>query len=45
MEPSEWGVEGIERMRLIRDDITARVQALLAELDIPLLERLSPYDH
>jgi arsenate-mycothiol transferase len=31
-EPSERGIEGIERMRLIRDDIDARVRALLAEL-------------
>jgi arsenate-mycothiol transferase len=31
-EPSERGIDGIERMRLIRDDIDARVQALLAEL-------------
>jgi arsenate-mycothiol transferase len=31
-EPSERGIEGIERMRLVRDDIDARVRALLAEL-------------
>ena len=31
-EPSERGIEGIERMRLVRDDIQARVQALAAEL-------------
>ena len=31
-EPSERGIDGIDRMRLIRDDIDARVQALLAEL-------------
>jgi len=31
-EPSERGIEGIERMRLVRDDIDARVQALVAEL-------------
>jgi len=31
-EPSERGIEGAERMRLVRDDIDARVQALLAEL-------------
>ena len=31
-EPSERGIEGMERMRLVRDDIDARVQALLAEL-------------
>jgi arsenate-mycothiol transferase len=30
-EPSQRGIEGIERMRLIRDDIAARVDALLAE--------------
>lgn len=31
-EPSERGVDGIERMRLVRDDIAARVQALAAHL-------------
>lgn len=31
-EPSERGIDGIERMRLVRDDIDARVHALLAEL-------------
>lgn len=31
-EPSERGIEGIERMRLIRDDITRRVHALAVEL-------------
>ena len=31
-EPSERGIEGMERMRLVRDDIRARVQALHAEL-------------
>ena len=31
-EPSERGVEGLERMRLIRDDIDARVLALKAQL-------------
>lgn len=30
-EPSERGIGGIERMRLVRDDIDARVQGLLAE--------------
>lgn len=30
-EPSERGIDGIERMRLVRDDIDARVQGLLAE--------------
>ena len=31
-EPSSRGVEGVERMRLVREDIDTRVQALLAEL-------------
>lgn len=31
-EPSERGIEGIERMRLVRDDIAARVRDLAAEL-------------
>jgi arsenate-mycothiol transferase len=32
-EPSERGIEGIERMRLVRDDIAARVQHLAHELN------------
>ena len=31
-EPSARGIEGVERMRLVRDDIDARVGRLLAEL-------------
>lgn len=31
-EPSTRGIEGVERMRLVRDDITARVDALIDEL-------------
>ena len=31
-EPSERGVDGVDRMRLIRDDIAARVRKLAAEL-------------
>jgi protein-tyrosine-phosphatase len=31
-EPSTRGIEGLERMRLVRDDIDARVRALLTEL-------------
>ncbi len=31
-EPSLRGIEGMERMRLIRDDITARVKALADQL-------------
>jgi len=31
-EPSTRGIGGMERMRLVRDDIRARVEALLAEL-------------
>lgn len=33
-EPSERGIEGMERMRLVRDDIQTRVQALATELTI-----------
>ncbi|MEL4356448.1 MULTISPECIES: arsenate-mycothiol transferase ArsC [unclassified Luteococcus] len=32
-EPSLRGIEGAERMRLVRDDIDARVKALQAELE------------
>ena len=31
-EPSERGIEGIERMRLVRDDIARHVDALATEL-------------
>jgi len=31
-EPSERGIDGIERMRLVRDDIAARVDALVERL-------------
>ncbi|WP_240955169.1 low molecular weight phosphatase family protein [Rhodococcus sp. 105337] len=31
-EPSERGIDGIERMRLVRDDIAARVDELTARL-------------
>ncbi|MFE5647056.1 low molecular weight phosphatase family protein [Rhodococcus sp. NPDC056516] len=31
-EPSERGIDGIERMRLVRDDIAARVDALSERL-------------
>ncbi|MCX0275086.1 hypothetical protein NLM24_31225 [Nocardia zapadnayensis] len=34
-EPSTRGIEGIERMQLVRDDIAARVEALLPELLSP----------
>lgn len=34
-EPSERGIDGIERMRLVRDDIGTRVQNLLTELTTP----------
>lgn len=30
-EPSKRGIDGIDRMRLVRDDINARVRALLTE--------------
>lgn len=32
-EPSERGIDGVERMRLVRDDIAARVRALAQQLD------------
>ena len=31
-EPSHRGIEGMQRMRLVRDDIDARVQALIDEM-------------
>lgn len=31
-EPSERGIEGMERMRLVRDDIKSRIQKLYVEL-------------
>lgn len=34
-EPSERGIDGIERMRLVRDDIAARVHTLAAQLLSP----------
>jgi hypothetical protein len=34
-EPSERGIGGIDRMRLVRDDIAARVEQLLTELTPP----------
>lgn len=33
-EPSDRGVDGIDRMRLVRDDITARVRELAGQLGI-----------
>jgi arsenate-mycothiol transferase len=35
-EPSERGIEGIERMRLVRDDIQVRVRSLLTDLGIEI---------
>lgn len=32
-EPSHRGIDGMDRMRLVRDDIAARVRALIEELD------------
>ncbi|WP_404316454.1 low molecular weight phosphatase family protein [Prescottella equi] len=34
-EPSERGIDGIERMRLVRDDIAARVDRLAGQLTAP----------
>lgn len=33
-EPSERGIEGVERMRLVRDDIEAHVNALIDRLEL-----------
>ena len=35
-EPSERGIDGVERMRLVRDDINARVEALADQLARPI---------
>ena len=35
-EPSERGIEGIERMRLVRDDIATRIQLLAEQLNQPV---------
>ena len=35
-EPSERGLDGIERMRLVRNDIAARVRKLAADLGLVL---------
>ena len=35
-EPSERGIEGIERMRLVRDDIATRVRRLAEQLNPPV---------
>ena len=35
VEPSERGIDGIERMRLVRDDINDRVEQLVQQLDNP----------
>ncbi|GAA3713151.1 low molecular weight phosphatase family protein [Gordonia hankookensis] len=32
-EPARRGIDGIDRMRLVRDDITARIRALAADLE------------
>ena len=34
-EPSDRGIDGIDRMRLVRDDITARVRELARQLNTP----------
>lgn len=36
IEPSQRGIEGIERMRLVRDDIATRVQGLAEQLNPPV---------
>ena len=39
-EPSERGIDGIERMRLVRDDIAKRVQALARRFAADASERV-----
>ncbi|NKV32979.1 low molecular weight phosphatase family protein [Rhodococcus hoagii] len=34
-EPSDRGIDGIDRMRLVRDDIAARVEQLTGQLTTP----------
>jgi arsenate-mycothiol transferase len=41
-EPSERGIDGIERMRLVRDDIAEHVNALIAELKLSEPDRVRP---
>ncbi|MBF6246433.1 low molecular weight phosphatase family protein [Nocardia elegans] len=41
-EPSERGIDGIERMRLVREDISARIDNLLTELTTPTEQRTHP---
>ncbi len=41
-EPSERGIEGEERMRLVRDDIAERVRRLAAELGVAPVGSLTP---
>ncbi|KGH47190.1 arsenate reductase [Modestobacter caceresii] len=38
-EPSARGIEGMDRMRLVRDDITRQVRSLAAELGVDLRPR------
>jgi len=38
-EPSRRGIDGVEQMRLVRDDIDARVQTLLTELTVAPVTR------
>ncbi|WP_282776481.1 MULTISPECIES: low molecular weight phosphatase family protein [unclassified Nocardia] len=42
-EPSERGIDGIERMRLIRDDIATRVRELSESLNSPSEARVAGY--
>lgn len=43
-EPSARGIDGIERMRLIRDDIADRIDALIAELTGPAVPVVRVYE-
>lgn len=41
-EPSERGIEGVERMRLVRDDIAARVLDLATRFGVEPEQRSAP---
>jgi arsenate-mycothiol transferase len=43
-EPSERGIDGIERMRLVRDDIDRNVRELAQQLSATVRADLCPHD-
>jgi len=44
-EPSERGIDGMDRMRLVHDDIAAHVQHLLADFTQPTPASRPPFNH